>query len=444
MPRQANKSEWTSHQHQFGIDVSAPVAAGGSLISLAACCRNVGVMWVRLRLDIGWRDLLCGFVYCILPRARSKAVQCVRRAWGGERDFLVTLSVRSAFDLALRAVRLPPGSEVLLTALTVPDMVRIVEMHGLVPVPVDIDEQGEVIVASLKQAITPRSRMIVVAHLFGGRADLGDVLSLARQHNLLVVEDLAQGFRHVGECGHAESDLAMFSFGPIKTATALGGAVVCVKSGELWQAMSELLQRDPIQSSTAFARRLFRFTILKMVSGKRAAAWLRWCVERMGCDFDALANSAARGFAASNLLVQLRQQPSTPLLRLLQRRWQTYDFTRITRRIAMGRQFDARLGHTHAAAHTYWIFPILVDSPADLRDRLRHAGFDTTNLARMTVVPAAEESQSPISARRNLEQMVVLPWYPEMPDNASNQMAGLVAGFVGTSEAEKANRDRHA
>ena len=383
-------------------------------------------MWVRMRLDIGWRDILSGIAFCILPGKRQKAVQRAQQSWNCDEKFLVTLSVRSAFDLMLRALQLPRGCEVLLTALTVPDMIRIVEFHGIVPVPVDIDENGEIISASLTRAITSKSRMIVVAHLFGGRMALNDVLRIARQSNLLVVEDYAQSFIRVGDCGHPESDMAMFSFGPIKTASALGGAVVRIKSRELCEAMADLLRKDPIQSSPAFARRLVRFSILKFLSGKLMASFVRWCTERLGRDFDTLANASARGFVASKLFAQIRHQPSTPLLRLLRRRWQTYDFARIERRIHMGRRLDARLGRAHSASHTYWIYPLMSDTPLVLRDRLRQAGIDSAGLARMTVVPAVDESRVPANARHILEHVVVLPWYPEIPDAAVDQMAGLI------------------
>ena len=386
-------------------------------------------MWVRMRLDIGWLDLIGGFAFCILPCKRSLAMLRARQTWGCEQEFLITLSVRSAFDLTLRALRLPRGSEVLLSALTVPDMVRIVDCHGLVPVPLDIDENGEIIVTSLRQAITPRTRMIVVAHLFGGRTALDEVLKIARRHRLLVVEDFAQSFGHVGDCGHRESDVAMFSFGPIKTATALGGAVVRVKSRELCKRMGDMLTTDPIQSSVPFIGRLIWFTTLKLLSGKRMASLVQKCVQVLGSDFDSLANSVTRGFTGSNLLVQLRKQPSTPLLRLLRRRWMTYDFKRIERRINMGRRLGAQIGKSHSKSHSYWIYPLITDNPIGLRDRLRSSGFDPTSLARMTVVPAVDETRIPINARNTREHFLVLPWYPDMPDEAVDMMARLIQGF---------------
>lgn len=118
-------------------------------------------MWVRMRLDIGWLDVLAASAYCGMPGGRA-ANERAMSSWSDRDDFLITLSVRSAFDLMLRALQLPRGSEVLLSALTVPDMVRIVEMHGLVPVPVDTDDSGVMCMESLRNAVSRQSRMVVV------------------------------------------------------------------------------------------------------------------------------------------------------------------------------------------------------------------------------------------------------------------------------------------
>jgi hypothetical protein len=95
--------------------------------------------------------------------------------------------------------------------------------------------------------------------------------------------------------------------------------------------MAELLRADPVQSTARFARRLARFTGVKLASGHLATRALPWALARLGVDFDAFANSAARGFAPANLLDQLRHQPSTAMLRLMRRRWTSYDFSRIER-----------------------------------------------------------------------------------------------------------------
>jgi len=403
-------------------------------------------MWVRLRLDIGWPDLLSGFAYCVMPGKRLTAVHATARSWSRQEDFLITLSVRSAFDLTLRALQLPCGSEVLLSALTVPDMVRIVRLHGLVPVPVDTDDAGNISIRSLRRAISPKTRMIVVAHLFGGLVLLDEVLQIARERAVLVVEDCAQGFRRVGDSGHPASDIAMFSFGPIKTATAVGGGVIRVSSPALRERIAEILKNDPVQSHFAFARRLVRFSVLKLLSGRRCASLFRRCVESLGYDFDLIAGTAARGFASFDLLSQIRRQPSAPLLRLLRRRWRSYDFARVERRVCMGRYLDKRIGLEHAESHSYWVYPLFVHDPTVVRDRLRAAGFDAICQSRMTVVPAIDDSRLPTLARLKWNQVVFLPWYPEMPDRAMDEMANIVgySNVVTDCHPERQNNTMHA
>ncbi|MFO0915143.1 MAG: DegT/DnrJ/EryC1/StrS family aminotransferase [Pirellulales bacterium] len=365
-----------------------------------------------------------------MPGRRTSALELAQKSWNDDGDFLITLSVRSAFDLLLRALQLPSGSEVLLSALTVPDMVRIVQSHGLVPVPVDTDARGHIDANSLQHAITGNSRMIVVAHLFGGWTPMDDVRQVAQDHGLIVVEDCAQSFCRVGDSAHPSSDVAMFSFGPIKTATALGGAIVRVKSPALRDRMRELLNSDPIQSRTAFLRRIARFSLLKLLSGRIATALTQGCVEGLGGDFDLWANTAVRGFGTSHLAVQLRRQPSAALLKLLAKRWRSYDFARIERRARLGRQLSRCIGHEHPASHTFWVYPIFVSDPIVLRDRLRAAGFDATCQARMTVVPAGDRSRDPTMASTAWKHVLFLPWYPDLPEYAVDIMASVIASTM--------------
>ena len=130
----------------------------------------------------------------------------------------------------MQALDLKPGDEVIFSALNVRGMVKIVKEAGLVPVPVDLDlaHMGPS-VERLKAAITKRSRVFVVAHLFGTRLDLDPLFKLAKARGLVTVEDCAQAFNGRNYPGSAAADLNMFSFGPIKTATALGGALIRVK-----------------------------------------------------------------------------------------------------------------------------------------------------------------------------------------------------------------------
>jgi dTDP-4-amino-4,6-dideoxygalactose transaminase len=107
-------------------------------------------MYARKRLDVGWRDLLSGLLACAgsfdEKGPRERIERGFSSAGSSTSEALACLSVRSGLDLYLEELALPRGSEVLMSALTIPDMWKIVEHHGLVPVPVDLDARtGELL-----------------------------------------------------------------------------------------------------------------------------------------------------------------------------------------------------------------------------------------------------------------------------------------------------------
>src|SRR5439155_12704628 len=146
-------------------------------------------LYARHRLDIKLRHL----AYAISTMSASgdwQAATDVERLWSAQGAALACYSVRSRFHLLLSALALPRGSEVLFSAVTHPDMPRLAKHHGLVPVPVDLDPATlSPHPQLLARAITAKSRILVVAHLFGGRVDLAPPAETRRRHRLLLVED---------------------------------------------------------------------------------------------------------------------------------------------------------------------------------------------------------------------------------------------------------------
>jgi dTDP-4-amino-4,6-dideoxygalactose transaminase len=83
----------------------------------------------RKKLDIGWLDLGVGGLSCLFPPDRCDIQARVEQS----ENTLATLSVRTGFDLLLQHLALPRGSEVLMSAITIRDMVSIIEHHGYAP-----------------------------------------------------------------------------------------------------------------------------------------------------------------------------------------------------------------------------------------------------------------------------------------------------------------------
>ena len=137
----------------------------------------------------------------------------------------------SALELALRALGIGPGDEVLVPVNTFMASASAVSFTGATPVFVDCDPATyNIDVTQIEQHITPRTRAIMPVHLYGQPADLDPILAIALKHHLYVVEDACQahGARYkghrVGSIGH----VGAFSFYPGKNLGGYGdgGAVV--------------------------------------------------------------------------------------------------------------------------------------------------------------------------------------------------------------------------
>src|SRR2546426_4323162 len=108
-----------------------------------------------------------------------------------------------------------PGDEVLVSALTNMATFFAVLYQGARPVPIDIEEDTWNLDPDLLESrITPRSRAILVVHLFGHPVDMGPVLEIARRHRLYVVEDCAEahGATYQGKKVGGLGDIGCFSF----------------------------------------------------------------------------------------------------------------------------------------------------------------------------------------------------------------------------------------
>ena len=151
-------------------------------------------------------------------------------AFQGAKYCLAVSSGTSALEIALRALRLPRGSEVILSPYTYMASPTAVLNVGLVPIFVDMDpETYNIDPRLIEAAITERSGAIMTVHFGGLACDMGAILDLAGRHDLKVIEDSAHAHgstwngRGLGTVG----DVGCFSLGPGKNLTpGVGGAVM--------------------------------------------------------------------------------------------------------------------------------------------------------------------------------------------------------------------------
>jgi dTDP-4-amino-4,6-dideoxygalactose transaminase len=155
---------------------------------------------------------------------------------GSPHAFGVT-SATNAIDLAAILSRVGPGDEVLIPAHTFCASAIPFGKTGAKIVWTDIDPATRVVsVESIKQRLTPRTKVIVVVHLYGLMAEMDPIMELARSHNCLVLEDCAQaiGAAYKGRKAGSIGDFGAFSFHCQKNLTTLGeGGVLTLRSEEL-------------------------------------------------------------------------------------------------------------------------------------------------------------------------------------------------------------------
>src|SRR5690349_14416777 len=88
------------------------------------------------------------------------------------------------------------------------------------------------------------------------------ILTICKRHKLYVIEDCAESFTGFEYIGHPESDISMFSFGPIKIVTAFGGALIRVKDPDIRAKMRELHASYMIQARSEYLKKILKYALV--------------------------------------------------------------------------------------------------------------------------------------------------------------------------------------
>jgi dTDP-4-amino-4,6-dideoxygalactose transaminase len=191
------------------------------------------------------------------PERRSFEVAFAARLGGGHAAS--TSYGRMAAYYILKALELPPGSEVVFPALTfwvVPEMARAA---GLAPVFADVDPVTfNLDPAALERAITPRTRAVVPTHIYGLPCDMDEILAIARRHSLRVVEDCAHalGASYHGQPAGTFGDAALFSFQVLKPLNTCGGGLAYTRHKALAARIAALAEAEPAPAEARVLKRL--------------------------------------------------------------------------------------------------------------------------------------------------------------------------------------------
>ncbi len=192
------------------IPVNTPLLSGNELKYVTEC------------IETGWISSEGSFV----ARFETEFAQYVNRSHG-----IAVANGSAALDIAVKALGLGKGDEVIMPTFTIISPAQSVVTAGALPVLVDSDPiTWNMDVTQIEAKITPNTKAILVVHIYGLPVDMDPVLALCQKYNLKLIEDAAEmhGQTHKGKMCGSFGDISIFSFYPNKhITTGEGGMLVC-------------------------------------------------------------------------------------------------------------------------------------------------------------------------------------------------------------------------
>jgi dTDP-4-amino-4,6-dideoxygalactose transaminase len=318
----------------------------------------------------------------------------------GARDAVAVGNGTDALHLALRALGVGPGHEVVTTSLSAAYTALAVLHAGARPVFVDVDPRTlNIDPGKVEAALTPRTKAILPVHLYGHPADMTAIEAVARRHGLPVLEDAAQAHgaewrgRRAGALGHA----ACFSFYPSKNLGAFGDA------GMVTSSDADFVARVRRIANHGAGEHPYDNVVLGT-------------------------NSRLDSMQAAILRVKLRHLEAWNE----ERRERVAAYTR-----ALAGAPGIGLPRERDGARSAWhLYTLRVPGRDALRARLREKGIASAvhyprpiHLQPAMAVAGGKAGQLPVSEQVSRE-VLSLPLYPELPLEAVERIAGEVRAFV--------------
>lgn len=165
------------------------------------------------------------------------------KSYFGVEEAVMVSNGTSSLHLALLALGVKEGDEVIVPGLSFIATANVVELVGATPVFVDVStSDNNIDPAKIEEKITNRTKVIMPVHEFGLMANMPAIMSIAQKHNLKVIEDAAcaLGAEYDGVKSGMYGDISSFSFHPRKTITSGEGGLIITRSKDLADKMRSL------------------------------------------------------------------------------------------------------------------------------------------------------------------------------------------------------------
>lgn len=384
----------------------------------------------RGQIDISFSEIFKGIGYCLADLLST--AKPLNNTVKDERQ-LICLSVRTGFDLLLTALDLPPGSEIVVSNVSIPDMFSIIEAHQLVAVPVSVDKNTLCTSEEeIKNVLSTKTKAILVTHLFGAIANIEGIIALAKKYNLLVIEDGAQAFAGDSYRGHPKTDVIMKSFGMIKTNTAIQGAIISFNNTDLRDKVILLNSQLPKQDVSVYLKKLIKAIFIRLMTNRWIYTLFYFLIKIQKKDIDDVLSGFTKGFPGPDMLSKIRYRANDPTKRLLLWKLNHYSSAKIEKRKRYAKNILSNIPLRMTVGrqnhhNSYWVLPIETDQPEALIAYLRRKGFDATKKASSLVNLSRTRNAKPECL--NLAKLVYLPMYPGMSCKKQSELINHLNQF---------------
>jgi perosamine synthetase len=337
---------------------------------------------------------------------------------------------RMACYYILRALDLPPGSEIIFPALTFWVVPEIARRAGLTPVFVDVDPSTfNIDPSKIEAAITAKTRAIVPTHLYGQPCEMTEIMRLSEKHNLIVVEDCAQsaGARYRGRRLGTFGQASFFSFQLLKGINTYGGGMALTDDPAIAARVREQAKNEPPQSTADLIKRVGTGLIVRgLVSPKGFTFW--------GFPIQAAASLLGNYDFSKYLWEKIRPLDSFP--RNYRQRYSNVQavlglrgLSKLDEHNARSRQHalrytrglsDCRAVQTPRVLpdveHVYYQYCVYVSDPARASRRAIRRGvdFETTHVDVCSSLPLFKEFAAECSGAETTERALQLPVYSRL------------------------------
>jgi dTDP-4-amino-4,6-dideoxygalactose transaminase len=404
-------------------DLSAKDAATVTRMSVV----KQGRIYPGLDIDIPLIDYarICGWT-AMGTRANNDALRRdIQKAWvpANPDSVVISLSIRTFMHTLLTALKLPRGSEVVMSGITIPNVVTILEEYGLVCKAYDLDLVT--FTADIEQAralVTGKTKLLIVTPVVGRPiTNMLELRQLAAEKGVMCYIDAAQCFTFREKVLAMDADISSVSFGSIKFSTALSGALSVVKDPLLAAAIRDVDRTHTPLTTSMQVKVNLKQGLLLLVDDPVSYGILRLIGSMFGYRLRDILDLVRRaGFSGQQLLRSLEFSPHTATFKLLLHRLQTVDRGIARRRSQNAWDMMARLpayvqavsgGNPEAPERsTFWLMCWFVKDTQRCCDVMQAQGFDATaGVSEMRAVPGDVPN-----CRAFMQHILYVPCYQAM------------------------------